>query len=93
MRERPPGFLLIFRGHADQVRADVAASRQRYVVTDWTKTFPTADEKFLPTEGECAEPDGRLAALRPQFPWSEPVVFRAGRYLVHRVRAPDQHGQ
>jgi hypothetical protein len=86
-------ILLIFRGHADQVRADVAASRQRYVVTDWTKTFPTADEKLLPGDGECAEPDGRLAALRPQFPWSEPVVFRAGRYLVHRARAPEPHGQ
>jgi hypothetical protein len=28
------------------------------------------------------------AAWRDVFPWSEPVVFRAGRYVVHRVEGP-----
>jgi hypothetical protein len=77
-------ILIIFRGHADRVREEVLASRQRYVVTDWTKAG--LSESALPPEGEAPEPDDRLAALRPQFPWSEPIVFRAGRFLVHRVR-------
>jgi hypothetical protein len=24
------------------------------------------------------------------FPWSEPSVFRAGRYVVHRVASPPE---
>jgi hypothetical protein len=25
---------------------------------------------------------------RDVFPWSEPILFRAGRYVVHRVTSP-----
>lgn len=57
------------RTQADRIAADVASSRQRYVVSD---------RLGLPTEGSPSD----------LFPWNQPVIFRAGRYQVHRIANP-----
>ncbi|MCA9069945.1 MAG: hypothetical protein KDA84_13525, partial [Planctomycetaceae bacterium] len=38
-------------------------------------------------------PPPKFQELSPQgiYPWSHPVVFRSGRYLVHRVTRPLGH--
>ena len=58
-------WVYFFPSHKEAVREALAASPQRYIVTDVS-----------------------YVAARPQspgeFPYSEPVVFRAGQYLVHR---------
>ena len=79
-------ILNLFPDHAEQVRTEVAASRQHYVVIDWTKHhLSRADEETLPADGEPAQPEER-PFLSQQVPGAGPIVFRAGRYLVHRVR-------
>jgi hypothetical protein len=77
----------------DLVRAELAASRQRFVVTDLP--FLKADlEGAGLLRARTADGDGlgdapTLApdfpeAVRRRYPWSEPIIFRAGPYLVHR---------
>ena len=80
---------LFFIHHRDELIADLNASRQRYIVSDllWTK--------MTPQEAAVVDPDDPLA-LPPAFPeeyvgaypWREPIVFRSGRYLVHRATGP-----
>jgi hypothetical protein len=75
----------------DMVRAELAASPQRYVVTDLQ--FLEADLQGAglilsrPTAGSGSEwsisPDFSQA-IRRRYPWSEPVIFRANPYLVHQ---------
>jgi hypothetical protein len=79
-----------FPGRREQVLSEVMSSRQRYVVTDLvvaqvTRSLPAS--AALPREGVQPVPDSSLGKVAPSFPWTEPVVFRAGRYLVHEVRS------
>lgn len=64
----------------------LSASPQRYVVSD-IRALGVRGETFCP-EGSQAARVRFPPPLRDAFPWSQPVVFRAGRYLVHRVEGP-----
>jgi hypothetical protein len=66
-----------FPSRRRQVEQELAASGQRYVVSDLRAVGLTGEQP-----ADCPPSLLRL------FPWSELVVFRSGRYLVHRVR-PD----
>ena len=76
--------------HAEQVRAELQASRGKHVVSD------LADFGRLTYEQAVEIAPGDPLALPPSFPpdllgiypWREPLVFRAGRYVVHRARGP-----
>jgi hypothetical protein len=74
--------------HRGQVRAELAASPQRYLVTD--VPFLEADLQAAgvlrarAAEGRLVLAPDFATALRTRYPWSEPIVFRAGPYLVHR---------
>lgn len=59
------------RKQAARIAAEVAASRQRYVVSDLLRL-----------------PPGQPQSQPGVFPWNQPVVFRSGRYLVHKVVNP-----
>ncbi len=80
---------LFFVHHRDEVLAELNTSRQRYVVSDLVWTGLTAKEAAV------TDPNDPLA-LPPRFPecylgaypWCEPVVFRSGRFLVHRATGP-----
>ncbi len=67
-------------------RAALAASPQRYVVSDVIASGVAKGRlDQLCGEGLVTRPPQFPQKLRRVFPWSEPVVFRAGPYLVHRV--------
>jgi hypothetical protein len=83
------GTVFGMRTHAAEVAAAVAASRQRYVVSDlrrvtWNEDAPTAPGEH----GPHSLPAWFPASQRDRFPWNQPVVFRSGRYVVHRVAHP-----
>src|SRR5713226_8431769 len=75
-------------------------SRQRFVVTDLHDLFYRNEEDFPPDDGSGKAPqmpEGIFEGVREAFPWNEPVVFRAGPYMVHKVtgpvsRLPDDRG-
>jgi hypothetical protein len=75
-------------------------SRQRFVVTDLHDLIYRNEEDFPPDDGSGKAPqmpEGIFEGVREAFPWNEPVVFRAGPYMVHKVtgpvsRLPDDRG-
>lgn len=82
-------MLACFIRHRQQILQDVMSSRQRFIVTDLRAVGFTrdraADAQLLgPRDLHLVMPD----ELRTQFPWSEPVVLRAGLYSVHEIRPP-----
>ncbi len=66
----------------------LSVSPQRYVVSDLRALGVTMDDVDFCPEGALATPARFPWPLRRAFPWSQPVVFRAGQYLVHRVEGP-----
>jgi hypothetical protein len=84
------GTALSIRERVAEIAEAVASSRQRYVVSDlfpvlpdmFTDQFPVADGQAL-----CLPPDFP-APYRQLFPWNQPLVFRCGRYCVHKVEGP-----
>jgi hypothetical protein len=82
-------WLAFFPDREGVFRDALAKSPQKYVVTDLMAAGMTArDLQGLP----AAETTFVLARGTPKtegvYPWSLPVVFRAGRYAVHRVDRP-----
>jgi hypothetical protein len=74
-----------FPGRREEVLRELAASGQRYVVSDLLAVgvqvpSPLTDPLKLPAEF----PKG----WAKYYPWTQPIVFRSGRYLVHRVTRP-----
>lgn len=82
-------LLLNFPSRREVIRRALAESPQRYVVSDLQGLGLTPAEA-------AAGADAATPALAPAvpeanrrcFPWNEPVDFRAGRFLVHRVTGP-----
>lgn len=79
--------LLFFHDHKSEIVRELRESPQRFIVGDLVQDGFSRRQAL----GDYPGPFG-LPALperfRRQFPWNERVVFRAGRYLVHRVAQP-----
>jgi hypothetical protein len=74
----------------EEIAAAVAASRQRYVVSDLVRM--TLDPSLAYDPGAGGDPHKLPrwfpVSQRGLFPWNQPIVFRSGRYLVHKVENP-----
>jgi hypothetical protein len=83
--------LLFFPQKEELLRRQLAASGQRFVVSDLQ-----SPRLMGGSEAAHAEQPGQPLALPPGFPpewkdcfpWSEPIAFRSGRYLVQEVTGP-----
>jgi hypothetical protein len=74
-----------FPSKRGQVRRELEASRQRYVVSDlWAVGLQTPS----PLTDPLKLPPGFPRRWAGLYPWTQPIVFRSGRYLVHRVTRP-----
>jgi hypothetical protein len=81
-------ILANFPRHREVIRKQLAESGQGYVVSD----LAAVALNLTPAQ-TIAEPSDALPADFPNqwrdvFPWTEPILFRAGRYVVHRVTSP-----
>jgi hypothetical protein len=78
------------RKQTGQIAADVAASRQRYVVSDLMRMTRSYTEAYAPgANGDSHQlPRWFPISQRTAFPWNQPIVFRYGRYVVHKVEKP-----
>jgi hypothetical protein len=78
----------VYRAHRRQMFEELSTSHPRFVVSDLAMFdsmqyhIPDEDKAVPVTLPHVPEP---LAEL---FPWSEPIVFRSGRYAVHQVSNP-----
>ena len=79
-----------FRSKRDQIRREAFESPARYVVSDLVPaTYLSGPLGPPPPPGPASDlPAGFPAWGKDVYPWNQPVVFRAGRYFVHEIRAP-----
>jgi hypothetical protein len=73
----------------EPLRQELNAAPRRFVVSDISCLYwePSPGEEEQPPD-ELALPPAVPKKWAQRFPWCEPVVFRAGRYRVHRVTGP-----
>ncbi len=65
---------------------ELQQSPHRFVVTDLVSVgMPRRDAEAVGPDGPLQPPPAYRRAPREVYPWSCPVVFRAGTYLVHRA--------
>lgn len=82
-------MFIFFPDRHDEFFAALEASPQRFVVTNLCASgLSIAAARDIGPAGPDAPPPAFLAPKEPTFPWSQPVVFRAGSFLVHRVSGP-----
>jgi hypothetical protein len=78
--------LFWFHSQRPRILRALAASRPRLVVSDVMACgVPACRAAAVGPDGL---PPAFPARLKAYFPWSEPIVFRAGRYAVHRMKGP-----
>ena len=83
------GTVFPIGSQADRIRREVAACPQRYVVSDLRRMTYSRAEAYEPgATGPLSLPAWFPRSQRVVFPWNQPIVFRSGRYLVHRVDQP-----
>jgi hypothetical protein len=75
--------LALFPRQRDRIHADLAASRQRYVVCD---LFGLRDKSGKLIEGD---PMPVPSIWQPASRWGDKIVFRAGRYVVFAIDGMD----
>jgi hypothetical protein len=73
----------------EPLRHELNAAPLRFVVSDISCLYweQSPGEEEQPPD-ELALPPSVPKRWAQRFPWCEPVVFRAGRYRVHRVTGP-----
>jgi hypothetical protein len=81
-------ILANFPRHREIIRKQLEQSGQRYVVSDLAAFAMNLTPAQIMAEPSDALPADFPDQWRDVFPWSEPVLFRAGRYVVHRVTGP-----
>jgi hypothetical protein len=87
----PSTFIYFLSGRRDEMRAELRASSPRYVVVDTRASlFYEALELGRKPDPDVTDPAALSPELAQRFPYSEPVVFRSGRYLVHQVRQTER---
>src|SRR5207248_9528209 len=82
----------LFPSRREAIRSELSAGGHRYVVTDlrfFTSSFAPPQLRAARAKVPASSgPDSTAIPpeLAQRFPYSEPVVFRTGRYVVHEVR-------
>jgi hypothetical protein len=74
--------------HQEDVRRELLACPQRYVVSDIERVLRKPEDAVAEGATPLDLPPKFPARERRYFPWNQPIVFRAGRYVVHRVENP-----
>lgn len=78
-------WLGLFPNRRETIVEEFQDANARFVVNDLVVAgFPRDEVEAMPEE-EMLPPD-LSAEERQVFPWNQPVVFRAGRFVVHEVR-------
>ncbi|MCS6865794.1 MAG: hypothetical protein RMJ56_16220 [Gemmataceae bacterium] len=75
------------RSKRELIADAVRHSRQRYVVSDLVRVTLDRHAPYDPNAWRAGDPlpVWLPPSERAKFPWNQPVVFRCGRYVVHRI--------
>lgn len=82
--------VLSIRSQQPRVAAEVRAAAPRYVVSDTMRSTWVRGVERDPDAagGQAGLPRWFPLSQRGRFPWDQPIVFRSGRYFVHRIDRP-----
>ncbi|MFK7778255.1 MAG: hypothetical protein QM501_09050 [Gimesia sp.] len=81
--------LIFCPNHRKELYEAINESQQKYVVTDLIDSgFGKENTIAKSSDPNQITPPDYPVSLKGAYPWSHPVVFRAGRYLVHKVERP-----
>ena len=75
--------------HRKELYAAINDSPQEFIVTDLIDSgFGREAALATSSDPDQITPPDYPVSLKGAYPWSNPVVFRSGRYLVHQVERP-----
>lgn len=81
--------LIFCPNHRTELYEAINKSQQKYIVTDLIDSgFGKENTLAKSKDPKQMTPPDYPVSLKGAYPWSHPVVFRAGRYLVHKVERP-----
>ncbi|QDT97930.1 hypothetical protein [Gimesia aquarii] len=81
--------LIFCPNHRNELYKAVNESQQKYVVTDLIDSgFNRQMALAVSPDPKQTTPTDYPVSLKGAYPWSHPVVFRSGRYLVHKIERP-----
>lgn len=87
-------LLTYFPEKRKAIISSVVNSTHRFIVTDLASCgMPLSQAMAIGPEGPTAPPPAYHTVSRQNYPWSHPVVFRSGTYLVHEVTARTQKSE
>lgn len=79
-------LMTYFPKQRSEILASVIASPHQYVVTDLVGCgMPFSQALEIGPDGPNAPPPAYHAVSHRNYPWSQPVIFRSGTYLIHKV--------
>ena len=78
----------VFRSRTDQIQQAVESCDHRFVVSSLFEAGMPRELIDGKTDPVSLLPVGFPRSERSRFPYTQPVVFRSGQYLVHRVTRP-----
>jgi hypothetical protein len=78
-------LITLFPSRQQQLAEALVTSRQRLIVTELVESGLRVAEATDQGDEPNSLPPAFPKIEKPTFPWSHPVVFRSGRYLVHQV--------
>lgn len=82
-------LMTYFPKQRSEILSSVTASSHRFVVTDLAGCGMTLSQALeIGPDGPNAPPPAYRTVSHRNYPWSHPVVFRSGTYLVHEVTRP-----
>ncbi|QDT27090.1 hypothetical protein Enr10x_24040 [Gimesia panareensis] len=81
--------LVFCRKHREDLHKAIEDSPQKFIVTDLIESGFNRETALATPENPAQNlPPQYPVSLKGAYPWSQPVVFRSGRYLVHQVQRP-----
>ena len=78
-------LITLFPSRRQQLTEALVQSRQRLIVTELVESGLRVAEATDQGDEPNSFPPAFPKVEEATFPWTHPVVFRSGRYLVHRV--------
>jgi len=76
--------------HSTRAAEGVASRGERFVVIDLLPfAYESPGRSLQNAAGDPLQlPDWFPQPKRGQFPWNQPIIFRSGRYVVHKIDPP-----